>query len=379
MDCKFLSNGIAIQYHSFVKPCCTWRADDNWIQEHSIKGVNLINWHNHKDLVDARKQLDQGIWPKNCQDCQIIESQGRQDSIRLNGNNAYSKFQSDDLTLEIRPGNVCNYACQTCWPAASSRVEAYYKKANLPNLQSNLVPNNFIDYNFLYPIADRLKSIVVLGGEPFYDPNCLEFLQWAVANTKAELLVFTNGSLIDLELLSKVDRKFTLVFSLDAIGKAAEYIRFGTVWSNVWNNYQKIQTLSNITIRINITTTPYNYFYFTDLLDLILDDWPEVVSFGSAMEEIFKESVVPMTLRPKIITKLENCVQKILKANIETNQKSNAINAIQSIIKNLKNLKYDQKLHQKFVNFVNQMDDVKNIKFLDYCTDIKELLTVKPS
>jgi len=379
MDCKFLSNGIAIQYHNFVKPCCAWKTDDKWTQEHSIKNVNLVNWHNHKDLIIARKQLDQGIWPKSCQDCQTVESQGRQDSIRLNGKNAYGDFQSNELTLEIRPGNVCNFACQTCWPFASSRVETYYKKANLPNPRSDLTPNNFVDYKFLEPIADRLKSIVVLGGEPFYDPKCLEFLHWAKSNTRAELLAFTNGSVIDLELLSSIDRKVTLVFSLDAVGAAAEYIRFGTDWSTVWTNYQTAKTLPNVTTRINITTSPYNYFYFPDLLELILDEWPEVVSFGTTMEEIFSEQIIPVSLRPKIINKLEQIIIRLKQANIGTDQKANAVNSIVSIVNNLKETKYNQKLHQDFIDFVNKMDTVKNSNFSDYCSEMSELLTVEGS
>lgn len=377
MDCKFLSNGIAVQYHNFVKPCCAWRTTNEWVQEHSIKNVNLINWHNHKDLTDAREKLNQGVWPANCQDCQTIESQGRHDSVRLNGKSAYSSFSDSDLTLEIRPGNVCNFACQTCWPFASTRVETYYKKANLLNSRADLIPNNFVDYEFLQPVADRLKSIVVLGGEPFYDPKCLEFLHWAKNNTQADLLAFTNGSVVDLDLLNSINRKFTLVFSLDAIGKPAEYIRFGTEWSTVWDNYQKVKLIPNVTTRINITTSPYNYFYFPDLLELIIDDWPEVVSFGPTLEEIFKEQVIPLTFRPKIINKLEQTIIRLEQANIEINQKSNAVNSIRSIVKNLKETEYDQQLHQEFINFVDKMDNVKNIKLSEYCPDITELLTVE--
>lgn len=379
MECKFLSNGIAIQYNNFLKPCCTWRADDVWAQTHKLGTVDVINWHQHPDLVQARNQLAQGIWPKNCQDCQTVESQGRQDSIRLNGASAYNDYGVNDLTLEIRPGTVCNFACQTCWPLASTRVETYYKKANIPNSYSNLQKNNFINYDFLLPIANRLKSIIVLGGEPFYDPKCLEFFHWAKDYTSAELLAFTNGSVIDLDLIRAINRKFTLVFSLDAVGSAAEYIRFGTDWTTVWSNYQKVKTLPNVVTRVNITTSPYNYLYFSDLLELLLDDWPEVVSFGPTMEDIFCEKIIPHSLRSKIINKLSVTLEKLEQAKIDQGQKDNARNAIQSIITNLNSVPYDPKLHQKFVEFVTKMDSVKNIFFLDYCPENAELLTIQSS
>ena len=376
MECKFLTNGLVLQYHNFFKPCCTWRADDAWIQTHSVNKVDVINWHDHQDLVTAREKLAQDQWPTNCRDCQTIESQGRQDSIRLNGISAYGNYQKDDLTLEIRPGNVCNFACQTCWPFASTRVETYYKKAGLSDPFKGIAQNNFINYDFLNLIADRLRSIVVLGGEPFYDPKCLEFLHWAKDRTSADLLAFTNGSVVDLELINAIQRKFTLVFSLDAVGAPAEYIRFGTDWPAVWANYQKVKTIPHVVTRVNITTSPYNYFYFPDLIDLLLEDWPEVVSFGTPTENFLNEKIVPLPLRPKIIDRLNNTVEKLKKSNVEQNQKSNAVNAVESIVENLMSLDYDKQSHQQFVKFVTKMDRVKNIEFADYCGEITGLLAV---
>lgn len=376
MECKFLTNGIALQYRNFLKPCCTWRVDDQWIKEHTINNVDLINWHNHKDLVSARDKLAQGQWPKNCQDCQTVESQGRQDSIRLNGASAYGHYGKDDLTLEIRPGNVCNFACQTCWPFASTRVASYYKKAGLSNLYEDIAQNNFINYDFLNSISDRLRSIVVLGGEPFYDPKCLEFLHWAKDRTLADLLAFTNGSVVDLELINAIRRKFTLVFSLDAVGVPAEYIRYGTDWNTVWNNYLKVKTIPHVVLRVNITISPYNYFYFPDLIDLLLEDWPEVVSFGTTTENFLNEKIIPLALRSKIVDRLESTVEKLKQSRIEKDQKANAVNAVQSIIENLTSMPYDQELHQQFIDFVTKMDHVKHINFVDYCTEMSELLTV---
>ena len=376
MECKFLSNGITIQYHNFIKPCCTWQADDLWIQTHGINQVNLVTWHDHQDLVTAREKLEQDQWPTNCRDCQTIESQGRQDSIRLNGISAYGHYQKDDLTLEIRPGNVCNFACQTCWPFASTRVQTYYKKAGLSDPFKDIAQNNFINYDFLNSIADRLRSIVVLGGEPFYDPKCLEFLHWAKDRTSANLLAFTNGSVVDLEFINAIQRKFTLVFSLDAVGVPAEYIRYGTNWNTVWDNYQKVKTIHHVVPRINITTSPYNYFYFPDLIDLLLEDWPEVVSFGTPTENFLNEKIIPFTLRSKIVGRLESTVEKLKQSRVEKDQKANAVNAVQSIIGNLISMPYDQELHQQFVGFVAKMDQVKNINYVDHCTEMSELLTV---
>lgn len=375
MECKFLSNGIALQYHNFLKPCCAWQADEQWVTNHNIQSVDIINWHRHPDLVSARKQLADGNWPKSCQNCQMIESQGRGDSVRLNGASAYSHYLDSDITLEIRPGNVCNFACQTCWTPASTRVMEFYRRAELDDPYKNYVKNDLIDFNLLMPIKDRLKNIIVLGGEPFYDPKCLEFWQWAIENTSADLLVFTNGSVLKPHLFPNTGRNYTLVFSLDAVGKPAEYIRYGTNWPKVLEHFKYVQQeLQHVELRVNITTSVYNFLYFPDVIDLLLDHWPNVVSFGVAGEEQFIEEVIPLPLRQRFIDRLTKCANILHCANIELGQKQNAVNAVTSIISNLKNKPYEPTLHAKFVDYVRKMDQVKAISFAEHCPELADLL-----
>jgi len=374
MECKFLSNGIAIQYHNFLKPCCVWKGDDQWIKDHNLKSVDIVNWHDHKDLIDARKTLAQNQWPAQCIECKTIEDQGRQDSMRLNGASAYSNFSQDDITLEIRPGNVCNFACQTCWTPASTRVAEFYRKADIPDPFENFIKNDLTNFDFLLPVKQRLKKIIILGGEPFYDPKCLDFLQWCLDNTSAELMAFTNGSVVDLELLSKSNRRFTLIFSLDAVGRPAEYIRFGTKWHEVLDNFNLVRNLDNVDVRVNITTSVYNFYYFSDVIDLLIPDWPSVVSFGPAMEDIYSERVIPIEQRQLINNRLYRCLDNISNADIEDGQKSNALNAVQAIINNLNHSVYDPDLHGQFKTFVEKMDSVKKIKLQDFCPEIANLL-----
>jgi 4Fe-4S single cluster domain len=373
MECKFLNHGIAIQYHNFLKPCCAWREDGQWMKDHKLNSVDIVNWHQSKDLVNARAQLAKGKWPKQCVECESIENQNRQDSIRLGGASEYINFVEDDITLEIRPGNVCNFACQTCWTAASSRVTEFYKKAKIVDHHANLEKNDLSNLDFLIPIKHRLKKIVVLGGEPFYDPKCLTFLKWCLDNTEAEIMMFTNGSVIDVGLLKQY-KKFTLIFSLDAVKKSAEYIRFGTIWTDVENNFNLARQLDNVDVRVNITTSIYNFYYLPDVIDMLLPSWPSVVTFGSAWGEIYSEKIIPMSLRRSIIDRLKVCLDKLHQADIEAGQKANAINAVNSIIHNLKTIAYDALAHENFKIFVSKMDAVKKVKLQDYCPEISDIL-----
>jgi organic radical activating enzyme len=383
MNCKFLDHGIALAYQETVKPCCVWNFNSEYKQTHSINVVNLANWHQHKDLQNARELLAKDIWPENCINCKTIEEQGRQDSIRLGGEQSCADYTDKDITLEIRPGSVCNFACQTCWPAASSRVANFYKLADIKHdidktsLTSIDVDRSksFKDFDFLLPIAQRLKSIIVLGGEPFYDKNCLSFLNWWQENTAAELIAFTNGSKLDFNFLNSLKNKLTLVVSLDAIDKPAEYIRFGTIWSEVLDNYLLARSMKHIDIRVNITTSVYNFYYLPELINFLLLDWPSVVTFGLSIEKHLNESVIPIQYREEIISRLKSTVELLKNSDVEEGQRWNAINAITSIITNLEQLPFDIDGHQKLKTFITKMDQVKQIKIEDYCPFVSKLIS----
>lgn len=371
MECKFIKHGLAISYDQITKPCCNWKLDQEWKQIHHISKVNLNTWHTHPDLVSKQDQLSNDEWPSNCKECSRIEGQGRYDSIRGSGNSAYAHYQPKDITLEIRPGSVCNFACQTCWPEASSKVAQYHHQAGLIDIKT-LDSNSIDNFDFLLPVADRIRDVVLLGGEPFYDKSCRKFLEWAQSNLTANLIMFTNGSVIDFDLLSNYKGKITLVFSLDATGKAAEYVRFGTIWEDVISNFQRAKEL--VTVRVNITCSIYNYHYLESLMALLTPDWPEVVTFGTPYDEYLCETSIPVELRGDIIASLNRAIDLVTPANIEIGQWHNAINALKNIVTNLETKPWSQTNHKKWVEFATAMDRVKRVDARDYSSTLGKIL-----
>lgn len=371
MECKFIEHGVAISYDQVIKPCCYWKIDQDWKNTHHITKANIVNWHSHADIVNDKNQLAQGRWPEHCVECKKIESQGRTDSGRGNAQSAYAHYQPGDITLEIRPGSVCNFACQTCWPSASSRVAQYHSQAGLIDIK-NLDSTKLDDFDFLLPIAHRIRDVVLLGGEPFYDKSCRKFLAWAQQHLNANLIMFTNGSVVDYNFVKNYRGKLTLVFSLDAVGRPAEYVRVGTVWNEVWSNFQHVRKLT--ATRVNITCSIYNYHHIESLVSLLAADWPEVVSFGSPREDYLRESSIPTHLRADIIASLQRAIDTVESSQIEIGQKQNATAALRSIVSNLESLAWNPTNHRRWCNFVNSMDQVKNLNAREYCNTLGEIL-----
>jgi organic radical activating enzyme len=377
MECKFLQHGLAISYDNITKPCCSFKYDPK--NSVSAYDTDLATYHSTDYVKSLRTQLENGIWPTECNSCKVKEQLGKS-SMREMGNRSYENYTATDITLEIRPGNVCNFACQTCWPAASSRVTSFFQQAGFdvttPNKPKFGIDGNanIVDYEFLDSIKHRIKDVVILGGEPFYDKNCLAFLDWAIKNLSANMTLFTNTSIVREDIISAYPGTLTIVSSLDAVGKPAEYIRFGTEWDVVEKTFNQLKTFKNVKNRVNITSSAYNFFYISDVIEFLLDDWPEVVSFGTAGEEKFKESVVPLHMRADIITRLESVIPKIAKANIVLDQKQNAVKNIGSIIKNLRENPYNEEQHLVLKQFSKKLDTVKKINSAEYGDYLKELL-----
>jgi len=376
MDCKFLNHGMAIGYDSVVKPCCEWSRDSSWNNHNHISKIDLVTWHDSESLNHARDQLAAGVWPDNCIRCSRSESQNRS-SMRLGGQSAYDQYQSGDITLEIRPGAVCNFACQTCWPMASTRVAQFHHQAGLIDIKQVVSPS-VDDYTFLSPIAHRIRDLVILGGEPFYDKNCLKFLHWASDHLTSRITLFTNGSAVDWDWVDQYQGKIILVFSIDAVGKPAEYIRFGTDWAIVEQNLQRAHDHPNVELRVNITQTVYSYYYISDIIDLLVPRWPSVVMFGLPQESHFQEHVVPIKYREEIISKLVKSVKKIQQADIESGQKSHATNALKSLISNLQSHAWNLNAYNTFKKFVSDMDRVKHVNIRDYCEFVADVLSEQP-
>lgn len=376
MKCIFIKNGIAIGNKGVVKPCCIFSPSEDYSKKFTVSTTNFDQWRSSSEIQQIEESLANNIWPIECAGCQRVEEQSRGDSMRLNGESAYSHYSDEDITLEMRPGTVCNFACQTCWPHASSKVRGYYKRAGLEIPE---IPTEIVNYESLNSIIHRVKDVVILGGEPFYDKQCLEFLSYlSAACVQANITIFTNGSVIKFDVLEKL-KQVTLVFSIDAVGRPAEYIRFGSDWSLIEKNFFKAKMLKNVKVRCNVTTSIYNYLYLNDLMRWLTNDWPEVVSFGvgnSSYIGKLDESVIPNSKRPQVIAQLSEAIDFIKCSKLDTMQKSNTINTLTSIIQNLNNKPFLESERNKLVNYIRLMDSVKNAHVNDYCPELCEILDI---
>ena len=91
MNCKFLKHGLSISYEAITQPCCVFKYDEK--NSLSVYDTNLSTYHDSDYLKSLSTQMQNGVWPKECVRCQVLELQNKT-SMRQNGNEAYKNYNN---------------------------------------------------------------------------------------------------------------------------------------------------------------------------------------------------------------------------------------------------------------------------------------------
>jgi MoaA/NifB/PqqE/SkfB family radical SAM enzyme len=157
----------------------------------------------------------------------------RQGYLDTHGNATYGAgIQYLDINIDY----TCNLACVTCGPDFSTtwRNELKIKSHDVrPNL------DNFFQSKLKELDLSQLREVRFWGGEPFLTlthKKILEYIKSRVDPGQINLMYNTNGTQrIDQDTKHLIEQfKFARIsFSIDAIGKQFEYLRYPAKWSQV--------------------------------------------------------------------------------------------------------------------------------------------------
>jgi len=207
-------------------------------------------WQDPRRIAFAESQWTDSA-PPECYRC-TMQEQHQGTSFRTSVNNQVEmseNFGHWPSRWNIKFGNICNLACWTCSENASS-VIAQHKKI------IDILPENYVDpeleFKQHWPALEKniLKSydyhsivtLTIIGGEPLYNKKVIDFLSnlkdlGLAPRTRLEF--HTNGTKINSKLFADKIWNYICVFlSFDAVGRKAEWLRYGTRWSTVESNLE---------------------------------------------------------------------------------------------------------------------------------------------
>ena len=261
-------------------PCCMM---GNQItqdtQNHNNNRLGIQNVHflspqeifDHPRMEELRNNLIAGIKDPACEVCWDQESRGlhsfRQSSYRKDDEITHNANLEE---IDITTSNVCNLRCRMCTPTASNllMIDHQYFKNNqlLDKLQSAtgnrwkgsfaLSTDQSSQWKWLENNTDKIISLKMSGGEPFYDAKVLDLLKIYVKNGDAKnttLIFHTNATQFTDEIIDILSH-FKLnnhCLSIDGTDRVYEYIRhpanFAELNTSLNNYFSKLNNRPDLT------------------------------------------------------------------------------------------------------------------------------------
>ena len=345
--------GINIEPNNVIRPCCEFQGSIGNTANNTIAEI----WNGDAIKQIRRAMLQHQAVPA-CQQCYHKESLKR-DSLRNSINRDFASHTAAvdatqiDGTVpvesivywDIRYNNLCNFACRSCGPAASSSWYQVHndlypdQKRQFPLLQAGQDSDKI--FKEISQNIDRVEKIYFAGGEPLMIDNFYRILEMldALGRHDVHLCYNTNLSRLGLKQRSVLDlwARFSNVSvgaSLDAMGSRAAYLRVGTVWNDIVTNRKKIQDhCPHVDFYVSATTGLINALHVVDFHEdwvrqglITADDFNIQLLYDPAYMSV---KHAPERLKHKIIQRYQHHIQWLR----DRDRTGRALSGVRSVVK----------------------------------------------
>lgn len=364
--------------------CCMATGDH---QSHNMHDHTIKDWWYSDELNQLRKEFVTGKLDKVktiCSKC-ITDETNKAKSYRqyhdellpqhiedfdaiIQSKNHFEqtgefKHFGRQLSLSFRSfGNYCNLSCYTCLPQSSSRRTTDLKKLGWyeafggRHIKTVSLESTFKQIEELLP---ETAAMVIIGGEPLLMKEHYDFLDMIIESGHSKEIILsytTNLTLLNIDkrnFLDYVDqfKQVAVNVSIDGIGKRNDYIRYGSNWDQLVNNYRAIE--GKVIRQVYFTTSILSVFdckkaaeLFPDILfDITIVTTPDFLSVKHLPEEI--------------------------KINLLKDLAGN--DKFKGIMKEL-NKDRDEKQFQKAINYIKALDRVRDVKSYELFEELQDVL-----
>ena len=279
-----------------ASPCCIGKTPIDEFGYHSPLGSStrdsMMEIVNSKQMKKLRVDMIAGIKNPICTSCHAHDDLSLE-SFRADSNKKYGKHfdnvvpsTNEDGTLsdfkmryfDIRFSNICNFKCRTCGPDFSSQWE----QENIRNkIYQHPIPKNN-KKEFLAEVINQIPYIeeaYFAGGEPLITEEHYILLEEMIRQGRTDVALRYNTNLSNLKFKDKdlmsLWKQFTnnvmIYASVDHYGERAEYIRHGTDWATIEENFLLAKKSPYIHLQMNTVLSMYNYNTFLEFYQYLFD------------------------------------------------------------------------------------------------------------
>ena len=377
--CKAPFKTTVIDTDGALLPCCEFMRHKSKLDPYKLNAKNtkmFKDWWG-KGLDPLREKMINGEIDPGCEYCISKEKNSNVSNLRIQTNkmipDTFEEIKNDYLQnkreypkqVELRLGNYCNLKCTMCGPYASSSILAEYKmhkkQYNEYGIESNWedpnMPKDWYTYEHnketLMDVVSKASMIHFGGGEPFISPMIVEVLE--AIDPKTYLTFNTNMTRINdkvLEALKKFDT-IEIEASIDGTGQHNDYIRYGSNWNSIIENFKKLKTYNNISVNIYYILQHTSLFTLKNVIEFTND-----IDIRMYVGEVYYGSVDGsghLTINSASINDINNF--KTWFNSCSFKQK----NAVQTW---LDSYKPNANLHNRFKEYVNMLDSIRGTTFV---------------
>ena len=274
-------------------PCCIseFASHDDGVG--SSRSQSLIELVNSEKMNSLRVDMLSNTKNAGCVKCYNQEDQGIRSTRNFFNIEQSSHFTSavnatnDDGSLsefkmryfDIRFSNICNMKCRSCGSGFSS-LWAQEDNDNSVSYAKIIQKDNNKDFlNEVIGQIENMELAYFAGGEPLITEEHYLMLEEMIRRGRTDIKLRYNTNLSNfkfknkdlLSLWEQFKHPILIYASIDHYGERAEYIRHGTDWATVENNFITSKQTSFIQLQMNTVVSVYNYLTLKDFYQYIID------------------------------------------------------------------------------------------------------------
>jgi len=218
------------------------------------------------------------------------------------------KIDIDPEYLELSLGIECESLCAQCNRMSSQKwkdttnllvesaehrvIKADFRtRYNFDDSQYTWSDDNMKFWPTFWKVIPNIKHLFLTGGEPFDSQKMLKLIGELSQQSyvdKLKVTINTNGNYIPENMWDKFKKfkKVTLLFSIDAVGEKAEWLRYPLKWDNFTDNVKKADDL-NIHYEFTTNVHSLNLAYIPEIYEWLwssdlknISDFPVTFTFN---------------------------------------------------------------------------------------------------
>jgi MoaA/NifB/PqqE/SkfB family radical SAM enzyme len=265
---------LEVRNQGQIHACCVSKKSFGNVNE-----ISLQEAFDGEDMKNFRQQFLNNTRPVECSACWKLEEQKitsiRTRHLKLWKKDFLTEYLSNPeiVSLDLKPGNTCNFKCRICNPEYSSlfaQEQSAYD--GIPVKSYNWAESSTVTVDQIKKLFANIKNLDMYGGEPFLIKPLTSLIEHAVDTgvaSQMRLHYNSNGSIYPTHLLKYWThfKHVDIHFSIDDVGPRFELERGGK-WEDVERNITQLVQLRLPNVKISIwpVISIMNIYYLDELL-----------------------------------------------------------------------------------------------------------------